>query len=154
VVDVDPDDGDGVWEVASGVDALYLSGHREAPAWLIAKLNLLRTRAAEESMPQPYEFGGYRFMVHPRGWGPYTYLLTHPFGRIGVTASSQFPAFRVQPLTIALHGLGAAATFEWFRDVISTEVDDVRFTVSRLDLYCDVQGWVPTAESRHEVVCR
>jgi hypothetical protein len=34
------------------------------------------------------------------------------------------------------------------------EVGACVFTVSRLDLYVDVQGWVPTGDDRHRFVCR
>lgn len=145
----------GVVELAAGVDAFYFSGRRDDPPELLClELAGLQATAAAERLPQPFEVSGETFYVQSHGWRQYTFLLKHPFGRIGVTASPQFPAFRVQPETVALHGLGAAETVGWFERIVSELGGEVEFTVSRLDLYSDVQGWVPTAEVEHVMVCR
>jgi hypothetical protein len=143
-----------VVEVAWGIDALYLSGRCDPPEVLGSKLSELQAVAESHRMPQPFEIDGETFMVQGYGWRQYTHLLTHPFGRIGVTLSPQSPAFRIQPLTVALHGLGPEGAVAWFDRVLRAMVPDVDVVVSRLDLYCDLQGWVPTLDVRDQMVCR
>jgi hypothetical protein len=38
--------------------------------------------------------------------------------------------------------------------LLSAEVGACVFTVNRIDLYGDFQGWCPTGDERHNFVCR
>ncbi|MEX1133471.1 MAG: hypothetical protein WED83_01350 [Acidimicrobiia bacterium] len=101
----------------------------------------------------PYRLGKVEFGLFPYGWGRYPYRLSHEYGLVGLTGSEHLPSVRVQPRAEILHGLGARATVDAFSDVLLS-VGDVRWAVSRLDLFADVQGWWPTVEDRVRFVCR
>ena len=47
----------GVWEVASGLDALYMSGRVEIPEAVIERLQIAREIADEAESPVDLEFG-------------------------------------------------------------------------------------------------
>lgn len=133
-----------VVELHSGVDAFYSSGYGVPPPEFLVDLESRQAAAGEAKMAQPVTIGGVEFMVQAHGWRQYTFLLVHPYGRIGITTSEQFPTYRVQPLSVALLGLGAAGAVDWFENAVRSFDPTAEFHVSRLDLCCDVQGWSPT----------
>jgi hypothetical protein len=145
--------GTAVLELASGIDALYLSGRVDLDKSFLADLDKAREAARAEDEPVPYRLGKVEFGLAPYGWGMYPFRLSHQHGLIGLTGSEHLPAVRVQPRAEMLHGLGPEATVDAFSDVLST-VGDVRWSVSRVDLFADVQGWWPTVEDRDRFVCR
>lgn len=141
-------------ELASGVDALYLSGRAVIPDDLFEKLELARIESAASGQPVPFFFGDVAVALAPHAFLRYRYCLDHPFGRIGITTSTHLPAIRVQPRAEFLHGSGPRGAVEWFRNVLEGACGPVRLAVSRLDLFADFQGWQLTGDSRHEFVCR
>ena len=78
--------GDGLCQLASGVDALYLSGHGYLSKGLLAQLEEERMFADRVSVPVPFELGSLTFGLAPHGWGKYRYCLDHETGRIGFTS--------------------------------------------------------------------
>lgn len=72
-------------ELASGIDALYLSGHGRVSQSLLRALPDHRARAEEAGEAVPIAFGDGRWMVEPRGWFRYRFSLRHPHGRLGIT---------------------------------------------------------------------
>ena len=86
--------------------------------------------------------------------GRYRYCLSHRYGQIGVSPSTHLPALRVQPRTEFLHGLGVREACGVLMGLLAEEVGACVFTVSRLDLYVDVQGWCPRADDRYRFICR
>jgi len=142
-----------VQELASGIDALYLSGQVELEEAFVRDLDRHRDSARVASEPVPYRLGNFEFGLAPYGWGMYPYLLTSENGRIGFTGSKFLPSVRVQPKAEMLHGLGSEATVEAFSDVLS-QVGEVEWLVGRVDLFADVQGWMPTVEQRDRFVSR
>jgi hypothetical protein len=88
-------------ELASGVDALYLSGRPEVPGVLRARLEEGRQLAegttallwggpqvvGGTTVPIPFDLGGDKFDLGPHGWGKYRYCLDQPDGRVGFTTS-------------------------------------------------------------------
>lgn len=143
-----------VAELYSGIDAFYFSGVGSVPSSVAEVLPGLRQQAEATRIPQLVEVGGQAFYVQPFGWRQYTYLLTHQFGRIGITESDRFPAYRVQPEAVALHGLGARQAVEWFQSVILSISPDTKFSASRVDLFCDLSGWAPGVEMRDRMINR
>lgn len=140
-------------ELASGIDALYLSGQAHLGDSLLADLDRARDQARSSSEAVAYRLGRVSFGLAPHGWGRYPFRLSHEYGLIGFTGSRHLPAIRVQPKAELLHGLGAVATVEAVSDLLSP-IGDVDWTVSRIDLFADVQGWSPTVEERNRFVCR
>jgi len=84
-------------ELASGIDALYLSGHGYLPKAFLARLEDSRQFADQVSLRVPFELGPLTFGLAPHGWGKYRFCLDHESGRIGFTPSTKLPAARVQP---------------------------------------------------------
>lgn len=144
-----------VRELCSGVDALYLSGRAELSPLLFEVLEERRQAAEEADEPQPLSLAGSEFFVEPRSFGKYRFRLTHPAGLVGVTTSEHLPALRVQPRAEYLHGAGPHGTLGFFDQVGEFLAGGpVRWSLSRLDLFCDVQGWQLVGDDRHRFVCR
>jgi hypothetical protein len=144
----------GLWELASGVDALYLSGKAVLPDSLLGDLEVARSQAEEHEEPVPWSFGGQECLVAPHGFGKWRYCVRHRFGQIGLTPSKHLPALKVQPRAEFLHGYGAAGAIVWFRDFLQSGCGPVRLSVSRLDLHADFQGWDLDGDDRHKFLCR
>ncbi|HEX2574935.1 MAG TPA: hypothetical protein VHK88_01215 [Aquihabitans sp.] len=151
-VDVGPSP---VVELASGVDALYLSGRAELSAALFEALDERRAAAAEAEAPVPIVLADEEFGVEPRAFGRYKYRLVHRHGLVGVTSSEKLPTLRVQPRAEFLHAVGPSAVLDFFDRVGEFLAGGpVQWGLSRLDLFCDVQGWTLTGDDRHRFVCR
>lgn len=143
-----------VTEVASGIDALYLSGQAEVPVGLAHALEEHRDRAADEGRV-PFEALGDGWSILSHSFGKHRWCLDHPSGRVGLTASETLPTLRVQPRAELLHGVGPEGAFEFFRDTCGKLIGGpIGWKLSRLDLFCDVQGWQVTGDDRHRFVCR
>jgi len=143
-----------VREVASGVDALYLSGRAALPAEFVERLAAARGEAERTAGFCRVPISGVEFDVASHGMGRYRYCLSHRYGQVGVSPSTHLPALRVQPRTEFLHGMGVREACGVFEELLGEEVGACVFTVSRLDLYLDVQGWCPTGDDRYRFVCR
>lgn len=141
-------------EVASGVDALYLSGRAPLPEPLLTRLETARELATTLGGSPPFQFGALEMSIAPHSFGKHRYCLTHPYGRIGITPSPSLPAFRIQPRAEFLHGVGPRAATQGFRDLIEDECGFVKLQVSRIDLFADFQGWDLTGNERSSFVCR
>ena len=144
-----------VVELASGVDALYLSGRADLSPWLFEALDERRHQAIESEAPAPLILAGEEFGMEPRAFGRYKYWLVHRHGQIGITSSEKLPALRVQPRAEFLHAAGPASVLNFFNEIGEFLAGGpVRWGLSRLDLFCDVQGWTLVGDDRHRFVCR
>ena len=141
-------------EVASGVDALYLSGRTSLPDNLLARLEATRTLANTLGGSPPFQFGALEMLMSPYAFGKHRFCLIHPYGRIGITPSLNLPALRIQPRAEFLHGVGPRAATQGFRDLIEDECGFVKLQVSRIDLFADFQGWELSGDERGAFVCR
>ena len=141
-------------ELASGVDALYLSGRAAIPGSLLERFEEARAAAIESGSAEKADFGGEEVWVAPHSWGKYRYCLRHRHGQIGLTPSKSLPAIRAQPRSEFVHGFSAASTTVWFRELLESECGPVRLSVSRIDLHADFQGWPLAGDDRHRFVCR
>jgi len=144
----------GAWEVASGVDALYMSGHAQPPEQVFERLKVAREIAVESDEPVGIEFGHVDFNVEPHGFGRYKYCLRDAFGIIGVSPSEKLPTVRIQPKSEFLHRAGVEEVVKFYHRLLEREMGDVELTASRLDLYIDTQGWSPRIDERHKFVRR
>lgn len=144
-----------VAELASGVDALYLSGRAELSSALFEVLAERKAAAQETDTAVPLVLAGEEFGVEPRAFGRYRYRLVHPHGLVGVTESERLPALRVQPRAEFLHAVGPTAALRFFEGIGEYLAGGpVAWVLSRLDLFCDVQGWHLIGDDRHRFVCR
>ncbi len=141
-------------EMASGVDALYLSGWTILPGELLGRLEVARCEADRLKTSVPFSLDGVEYQLKPHSWQRYRYCLDHAWGRVGFTISSHLPAIRVQPHTAFLQGYGPRAAVNWYRDHLESECGVVLLSVNRLDLFADFQGWDVNGDTRHEFLCR
>lgn len=142
----------GVVELASGVDAFYLSGHGELSPVLLDELDVLRNRAAELGQPVDWSLGGTPVKVLGRAFLKYRYAIRHELAMIGMTPSASLPAVRVQPTSLAIHALGPETTVLWVRNLLDAAGITARLQVARLDLHADWQHFNLGAEERQNFV--
>ena len=141
-------------ELASGVDALYLSGRAALPVDFLANLDALRLIADQQEGSVEIVFGGLVMQLQPRKWGLYRYCIDDSYARIGFSPKGKIPAIRVQPRAEFLHGAGVEFVVEWTRSLLESVCGPVLLQVSRLDLFADFQGLSVSGDGRHEFVCR
>jgi hypothetical protein len=139
-------------ELASGVDALYLSGRGVIRAGVVEALEEIRAIAVQVSQPLPTVIDVLTLTVAPHGWGKYRYLCDYPGVRIGITTSRHLPTVRLQPRSEYLHGAGPEQVVADVGELITHLVDGAVFSVNRVDLYADWQHWILTAADREHFV--
>jgi hypothetical protein len=141
-------------ELASGVDALYASSKPGIPRKLFDELLVLKQLASDEQLPVDWYLGGEKFQVFGHAWGLYSVLIVHEFGRFGFTQSEHVPGIRLQISSSYLHAVDPSAALEWFTERLSEIGVIPAWTLSRLDLFVDVQGWDLMASDKHRFLCR
>lgn len=141
-------------EVASGVDALYLSGRGRPRTEVLDALEDIRALAVKVNQPLPTIIDDVCLTVWPHGWGKYRYCIDHPTARIGMTASSHLPPVRIQPRSEYLHGVGPTAAVDALSGLVGRLCYDLALSVPRLDLYADWQHWPLTTADRARFVGR
>ncbi|MCU1494758.1 MAG: hypothetical protein JWO62_2522 [Acidimicrobiaceae bacterium] len=141
-------------ELASGIDALYMSGRGDVSEALLVDLKAARAAAEEANEAVPFDLGGVEVRVEPRSFGRYPYRLLTDHGLVGITSSAALPAIRVQPKSEHLHAVGPAASAAWFTDLAAGFTRQLRMTASRLDVFSDWQGFELEVENRTHFVGR
>jgi hypothetical protein len=141
-------------ELASGVDALYLSGRAALPQTLLDRLDAARIEAEALDGELPFQFGNLAMLIAPHAFGKHRYSLDHPYLRLGVSPKLSIPALRVQPRAEFLHGVGPRAMVDSIQDLLESECGAVKLQVSRIDLFVDVQGWPLSGDGRNAFICR
>jgi hypothetical protein len=141
-------------ELASGIDALYVSGRANLTPELIEMLAESRAAAEVAGGPIHIKFGGEFVRINPRALLRYKYWLSHPCGEIGISPKEKIPAIRIQPKAEFLHGASPLGAIKWFQEMIEREVGSMVMTASRLDVFADFQGWDLCAEDRERFICR
>jgi hypothetical protein len=140
--------------LASGVDALYLSGRAEVPKRFLERLEDSRAWAGEARRPAPFEVGELVFGITPHGWGKYRFCLEHATARIGISTSRHLPTLRVQPRSEFLHAVGPETAVTTLQQILDPEFRQLRLWVNRVDLFADWQGWNLTLGDASRFVCR
>lgn len=141
--------------VASGLDALYLSGMVEnLPGELVASLEGARGDAQREEGPVEYRLGGVPMVMHSGPFGRYRFRLEHENAQIGFTDRPNLPAIRVQFRARFLHAVGVDLALAWLYLMMEGAGLEPVWQVSRVDLFADVQGWPLSAEDRRAFVAR
>ncbi|HEY1831367.1 MAG TPA: hypothetical protein VGG38_14115 [Acidimicrobiales bacterium] len=141
-------------ELASGVDALYLSGHGYLSTAFLASLEEQRVFADQVSLAVPFELGRCTFGLAPHGWGKHRFCLDHESGRIGFTSSTKLPSVRIQPRAEFLHALGLVGPVRHFEDLLRPVVDGLGLSVARIDLFCDLENMLFQGDDRRAFLCR
>jgi hypothetical protein len=141
-------------ELASGIDAFYVSGHGIASPGLLEELERRRADAEACRVPVPIRAGDEGWSVRPHGLVRYRYCLGHERGLIGVTDKDRMPRLWMQPTSAFLHAVGVREALRCFEEQAEDLVPDVRLTASRVDVYSDWQGWQPTGRDDMAFLCR
>src|SRR4051812_42683771 len=84
-------------ELASGVDAFYLSGRAALPDRLLTDLATAKNTAQETGTAVAFSVGGDDFFVAATGLLKYRFRLDHPRGVLALSPSHSLPAIRIQP---------------------------------------------------------
>lgn len=127
-------------ELASGVDALYISGKSLLPPALTGRLEASRAVAAELDDTVEVELGGQTWRLQGGSRQKYRFVLLSEFGWFGLTESASLPTVWVQPKAILLHAVGPADALRCFTDPIEAELGQIPWKASRVDLQSDWQG--------------
>ncbi|HVC15304.1 MAG TPA: hypothetical protein VND62_10650 [Acidimicrobiales bacterium] len=143
-----------VRELCSGFDALYLSARAILGPLFLEHLENRRRWADRVRLATPCEIGEEIFAMAPHAWGRYRYCLEHRMARIGLTTSDHLPTVRVQPRAEALHSLGPKGTVEALTTVLSPALGQLSWSVSRVDLFSDFQGFEVSAGEAARFICR
>ena len=130
--------------LVSGVDTLHLAvrGVIDEAVW--ARLDAARLEAHETEDLVPVELGdGQDFNVHGHGLRGQSLWLSSPDYELLLGRNEKFPAALVQLHSAYLHSMGVRDAVQLACSAIAREVfgGGGVFTVSRIDLYADVQGW-------------
>ena len=141
-------------ELASGIDALYMSGRCNLPAQLVRDLEGWRAEAQATNTPVGIIWLGESFQVLPSGLGRYPFRVDHKNGVLGFSTSASLPAIRVQPKAEHLHAVGPTEVLSWWKDLLDGLTGHAFLGISRLDLFSDWQGWALLANDGPSFVCR
>lgn len=142
-------------ELASGVDALYLSGECAVSEAMETELLAVRGRAQAAGGPLPYRFSSADWNIAPYGLTRYYPVrLEHEFAAVGVSFAERIPTLRVQARAEALHAIGADNFVGWCEARFAPAFGQVMWKVSRIDVFADWQDWSPVAADSLRYVSR
>jgi hypothetical protein len=131
--------------LASGVDTVHLAmrGVLRPEVWERLEEARREAQATDEVVPVELGGSGQAFNVKGHGLRGYALWLSSPDYEVLLGKSEKFPAALVQLHSAYLHSMGARAAVELACSAIAHDLfaGGVEVTVSRLDLYADVQGW-------------
>jgi hypothetical protein len=133
--------------LSGGVDSLYLSATGGLRADVLSALEAAQARAQHEreSVPVEFERARWRLLLKPAGHRGYRYWLTSPEVEVWLGRTLEGPAARVQLHSAFLHAAGTEAALTAVEGLLDDELFTwpAALTVSRVDVYADVQGWRP-----------
>lgn len=148
---------EGLRILATGVDSLYLSFRAVLAPELLERLEELRSEAQEGGDPAPITFEtGRAGAVEAHGSGRYRFWIRCGDFDVLISGSDKLPPIYIKLSSLFLHELGAdeaLASVEAFtRDCLT--ISSAPAECSRIDLYCDFQGWVPRPDHFADFVSR
>ena len=147
---------DGLRILSSGVDTLHFSVRGELQDGLLVFLETLKREAQSSKELQVVTWGEQSLSValRPHGWRSYPFWDSSPHIELAIGAPSPFPPVFIQTHSAYLHSGGAdqavAEISEWL--AASVMRDGPVLGVSRLDLYCDTQGWSPAFAGEQSII--
>jgi hypothetical protein len=120
-------------------------------------LRQLKAHARETGQPQVLKLpGAAKALVQPSGWGRYGHWLRCDGFDVFMGSGRGLPAAYVRLLSSFIHELGPTSAFAAVRLFVSgpvlAEIEEVR--CSRVDIYTDFQGWVPSSDDYERFVVR
>jgi hypothetical protein len=132
---------------SSGIDTLNLAarGAVRNEIWELLAEAKLNAQEGDEAELIRFPVSGQVFLLKPYGVRGYTYWLTSPNYELMLGTSEKFPAVLAQMHAAYLHSLGVDEGLERGRALLEGDLfaGSYELTVSRIDLYADMQGWCP-----------
>ena len=150
------DEPTGISILAAGVDTIHASAAGSLKQGLQRELTELRARAGETGLALDLGSNPEGFILQPHGWRGYPLWLRSARIELMLGAADPFPPVFVQWHSPYLHTYGVERAVSMVEGWLDVAVMEVRapLGVSRLDLYCDFQGWVPAAGDLDRIICR
>ncbi len=142
--------------LAAGLDTVHASAAGSLRHGLRRQLTELRAQAGQTGLALDLGSNPEAFILQPHGWRGYPLWLRSARVELMLGASDPFPPAFVQWHSPYLHAYGvekAVAMVERWLDLAVMEVR-APLRVSRLDLYCDFQGWIPGTADLGRFSCR
>lgn len=142
----------------AGVDTLHCSARGELQDGLLVFLDALKEEAQRSRESQVVTWGESPLSValRPHGWRSYQFWASSPNIEVALGAPAPFPPVFIQAHSAYLHTRGVDRAMAEITEWLSSQVmrGEPGLGISRLDLYCDTQGWVPTLEDFERFHCR
>ena len=142
----------------AGVDTLHLSAAGELLDGCLLYFQDVKAEAAATDDPMVVTLGRgpFALRVRPHGWRGYPIWASSPELELFLGAPAGFPPVFAQQHAVYLHHAGAetalATVTAWLTKHLFAAPPAL--TVSRIDLYADVEGWGPTHHDLERFVCR
>jgi hypothetical protein len=147
----------GIRVLSSGVDTLHgsMRGTVRPELWELGQEAQQRARNGDQ---EQVELGdtGQAFNVQGHGIRGYGLWMSSRDWELMLTQSEKFPAALAQLHSAYLHSMGVADAVRLVEQTLRRAVmaRAEGFTVSRIDLYADVQGWPLDLDHLHRFVSR
>jgi len=140
--------GVGVLRVRStGVDTLNLAvkGPVRKQVWELVGEAKAQAQTSADSELIDFPVTGQAFLLRPHGVRGYTYWLSSPDFELMLGTSEKFPAVLVQMHSAYMHSMGVDGSLRLVEQLLGHDIfaGPYELMVSRIDLYADVQGWLP-----------
>jgi len=137
-----------------GIDTLEASYRAVLDPGLVDTLEELKAAAQRDEAPQPLEIGGYQASVQARGLKRWRFLVTGEDLHLRLSPTGTAPNISVRLLSLGLLALGHERLFALAEELACSCGHVSRLGLSRLDVACDFQGFVPTFADAQRIVCR
>ena len=140
--------------INSGVDTLALSIKRGTdPDWF-EMLEDAKEWCRENNRDIPLTFGPERVLITGSNWMRCRYHLKTADYDIGVSPSKSIPQILAQINSVAFYSHGLEAAYKYLMMILETLGNYGQAKASRIDLFCDVQGWKPKIDDWKRFVTR
>jgi hypothetical protein len=146
----------GISILAAGVDTIHASAAGSLRLGLQQELSELRAQAGETGLALDIGSNPEGFILQPHGWRGYPLWLRSARIELMLGAAAPFPPVFVQWHSPYLHAYGVERAVSMVEGWLDLAVMEARapLGVSRLDLYCDFQGWIPVVGDLDQFSCR
>jgi hypothetical protein len=142
--------------LAAGVDTIHASAAGSLKPGLQRELTELRAEAGESGLSLDLGANPVGFILQPHGWRGYPLWLRSARIELMLGAADPFPPVFIQWHSPYIHAYGVESAVSMVEGWLDLAMMEVRapLGVSRLDLYCDFQGWIPAVEDLGRFSCR
>jgi len=139
--------------VRFGVDTLEFTFKGELSVEVVDALAKSKERAALADAPVPFTVAGEELFVRPKGTGLYAYAVQRRDLVIRLTESHSVPTASVHLGAYGLAVSGPEMLYAWAERFCAELGAPHAFTLSRIDLAVDFQGFEPTHDDLRGMVC-